>query len=210
MARVVDVGGSAPSAHLPGIDFAGKTGSAQLISLAKRKALGAKGNQFKQNGWFVGVTPRRNPDIVVAILFEGGEHGKLAARLVAPIIKAFVDKQRRVRHDNNYAAVDHEGNPIELSGIWSDGNDKHQDKDGDSDRMQAGTFRLNSTASALSPARSAGLRRPAKASDAKISAQEGQSSELSATYEAMALPSPDEGIRRSGTQGLPAIAPQVH
>jgi penicillin-binding protein 2 len=138
MAKVVDVGGSAPSAHLPGIDFAGKTGSAQLISLAKRKALGAKGNQFKQNGWFVGVTPRRNPDIVVAILFEGGEHGRLAARLVAPIIKAFVDKQRRVRHDNNYAAVDHEGNPIELSAIWSDG----QDKDGDTDRMQAGSFQL--------------------------------------------------------------------
>jgi len=137
MARVVDVGGSAPSAHLPGIDFAGKTGSAQLISLEKRKALGAKGSEFKQNGWFVGITPRRNPDIVVAILFQGGEHGRLAARLVAPVIKAFVDKQRRVRHDNNYAAVDKEGNPIELSGIWTNGKTEEG-----SDRLKAGTIEV--------------------------------------------------------------------
>ena len=148
MAHVVDVGGSAPSAHLPGIDFAGKTGSAQLVSLNLRKSLGTKGNEFKQNGWFVGVTPRRNPDIVVAILFEGGEHGRLAARLVAPIIKAFVDKQRRVRHDNNYAAVDREGNPIELSGIWSEG----KAEDGVSDRMQVGSIEIPAKAPSNRPA----------------------------------------------------------
>ena len=28
-------------------------------------------------------------------LFEGGEHGKLAARLATQVIKAYVDKQRR-------------------------------------------------------------------------------------------------------------------
>lgn len=137
MARVVDVGGSAAGAHLPGIDFAGKTGSAQVVSLAKRKTIGEKAEDFKQNGWFVGVTPRRNPDIVVAVLFKGGEHGRLAARLVAPIIKAFVDKQRRVRHDENYAAVDKEGHPIELSGIWTDGKTKEG-----SDRMQAANIEL--------------------------------------------------------------------
>ncbi|HWC16267.1 MAG TPA: penicillin-binding transpeptidase domain-containing protein, partial [Terriglobales bacterium] len=137
MARVVGPEGSAPSAHLPGIDFAGKTGSAQVVSLAKRKVLGEKAEEFKQNGWFVGVTPRRSPDIVVAILFKGGEHGRLAARLVAPIIKTFVDKQRRVRHDENYAAVDKEGHPIELSGIWTDGKTEEG-----SDRMQAANLEL--------------------------------------------------------------------
>ncbi len=50
---------------------------------------------LNQNGWFVGFTPRRNPDIIVAVLFEGGEHGKLAARLATQVIKAYVDKQRR-------------------------------------------------------------------------------------------------------------------
>lgn len=138
MARVVDVGGSAPSAHLPGIDFAGKTGSAQVVSLAHRKILGEHLDQYKQNGWFVGVTPRRNPDIVVAILFKGGEHGKLAARLVAPVIKAFVEKQRRVRNDMNYAAVDKDGHPIELSGLWSEGHTQ----DGDSDDLHAGSLEI--------------------------------------------------------------------
>jgi len=138
MAEVVNPGGSAPSAHLQGIDFAGKTGSAQVVSLNKRKSAGSKGDQFKQNGWFVGLTPRRNPDIVVAVFFEGGEHGRLAARLAAPIIKTFVDKQRRVRNDNNYAAVDKDGHPVELTGIWNDG----KAEDGVSDRMAGGTLDL--------------------------------------------------------------------
>jgi len=50
---------------------------------------------FAQNGWFVGFTPRRNPNIIVCVLFEGGEHGKLAARLATQVIKAYVDKQQR-------------------------------------------------------------------------------------------------------------------
>ena len=181
MAEVVNVGGSAPSAHLPGIDFAGKTGSAQLVSLAKRKALGAKGDQFKQNGWFVGLTPRRNPDIVVAILFEGGEHGRLAARLVAPIIKAFVDKQRRVRHDENYAAVDKNGHPVELTGIWSDG----KAEDGVSDRMQAGTLELVTD-------RSAGRPRPAKS----LAIEDQKNLPLPKLRHA-SMPSPGGGARRS-------------
>ena len=36
----------------------------------------------------MGFTPRRNPDIIVCVLFEGGEHGKLAARLATQVIKA--------------------------------------------------------------------------------------------------------------------------
>ncbi len=77
-----------------GMDIAGKTGSAQVVSLATR-AKHAHDEALAQNGWFVGFTPRRNPDIIVCTLFEGGEHGKLAARIATQVIKAFVDKQRR-------------------------------------------------------------------------------------------------------------------
>ena len=84
------------------MDFAGKTGSAQTVSNAARKIL--KGKQYNDNSWFVGVTPRRNPDIVVCVLFEGGEHGKLAASLAAQVVKAFVDKQRKVLNNYAYAA----------------------------------------------------------------------------------------------------------
>ncbi len=61
LAQVVSPVGTAPSAALKGIDFAGKTGSAQTISNDLKKRLGAEGKHFKDNGWFVGVTPRRNP-----------------------------------------------------------------------------------------------------------------------------------------------------
>ena len=94
MARVLLPEGTAPSAHVPGVDIAGKTGSAQVVSLAAARSTRTT-SRFNQNGWFVGFTPRRNPDIVVAVLFEGGEHGKLAARLATQVIKAYVDKQRR-------------------------------------------------------------------------------------------------------------------
>lgn len=93
MARVLAPEGTAPVSHVPGIDIAGKTGSAQVVSNAARAKL--KGSQFADNGWFVGVAPRRNPEIVVAALFEQGEHGALTARIVTQVIKAFVDKKRR-------------------------------------------------------------------------------------------------------------------
>src|ERR1700689_1787640 len=90
------MGGTAKLSHLEGIDFAGKTGSAQTISNALKAKLGAAGKaNFKDNGWFVGVEPRRNPEIVVCALLEEGEHGYLAARTAALVIKAYVDKQRR-------------------------------------------------------------------------------------------------------------------
>ncbi len=95
MANVVAPIGTAPSAHLQGIDFAGKTGSAQTISNALKAKLGAGGKKFKDNGWFVGVEPRRDPEIVVCTLLEEGEHGYLAARTTAQVIKAYVEKQRR-------------------------------------------------------------------------------------------------------------------
>src|SRR5260370_26091377 len=57
------------------------------------------GGDFKDNGWFAGVAPRRNPEIVVCVLFEQGAHGYLAARAAAQVIKAYVDKHRRLRNN---------------------------------------------------------------------------------------------------------------
>src|SRR5260370_38224129 len=74
MGRVVLPEGTAPSAHIPGIDIAGKTGSAQVVSLATR-AKHAHDETLNQNGGFVGFTPRRNPYIIVVVLFEADGHG---------------------------------------------------------------------------------------------------------------------------------------
>ena len=48
---------------------------------------------MKDNAWFVGFAPRSNPEIVVVALFEGGEHGNLAAPIVRDVIKAYFDKK---------------------------------------------------------------------------------------------------------------------
>jgi membrane peptidoglycan carboxypeptidase len=65
MSRVLLPEGTAPSAHIPGIDIAGKTGSAQIVSLATRARF-KNAEDLAQNGWFVGFTPRRNPDVIVS------------------------------------------------------------------------------------------------------------------------------------------------
>jgi penicillin-binding protein 2 len=66
--------GTAAAAHLEGIDFAGKTGTAQVMS-HERLATANKGHNTEPNAWFVGMAPRRNPDIVVAVLWEHGNWG---------------------------------------------------------------------------------------------------------------------------------------
>ena len=114
MGRVLLPEGTAQSAHIPGIDIAGKTGSAQVVSLATR-AKHAHDEALAQNGWFVGFTPRRNPDIIVCTLFEGGEHGKLAARIATQVIM-YVGRQRR-QPTNVAKKIAHDG--VEVGALWT-------------------------------------------------------------------------------------------
>ena len=41
------------------------------------------------------MTPRRNPDIVVAVLWEHGYWGNNSAKLAAQVIDTYVTKQRK-------------------------------------------------------------------------------------------------------------------
>jgi penicillin-binding protein 2 len=134
MANVVSPIGTANSAHLQGIDFAGKTGSAQTISnMAKARMANGK-TKFKDNGWFAGVEPRRDPEIVVCALLEEGEHGYLAARVASLVIKAYVDKQHR--QPTKVAGL---GNgKVEIGGVWSEPG-AGENADGEN-RLQAGRF----------------------------------------------------------------------
>ena len=116
MSRVLLPEGTAPSAHIPGIDIAGKTGSAQIVSLATRAKF-KNSEALNQNGWFVGFTPRRNPDVIVCVLFEGGEHGKLAARLATQVLKAYVDKQRRV--PNKMVETPKSDGKVDMGALWT-------------------------------------------------------------------------------------------
>jgi len=135
MARVLLPEGTAPSAHIAGIDIAGKTGSAQVVSLATR-AKHASDKDLAQNGWFVGFTPRRNPDIIVCALFEGGEHGKLAARFATQVIKAYVDKQRR--QPTNVAKGPVKDGGVEVGALWTS-----RGEDGNEDKLNGGQYQVD-------------------------------------------------------------------
>jgi penicillin-binding protein 2 len=135
MSRVLLPEGTAPSAHIAGIDIAGKTGSAQIVSLTTRAKF-KNSEALAQNGWFVGFTPRRNPDIVVCVLFQGGEHGKLAARLATQVIKAYVDKQHRT--PQKMVEKPKGDGTVDIGGLWS-----APDLDGDKETLEGGRFVLD-------------------------------------------------------------------
>jgi hypothetical protein len=49
---------------------------------------------LKNNAWFVGFAPRRNAEIVVAVLVQAGGYGAEAAAPVArDVVKAYYDKK---------------------------------------------------------------------------------------------------------------------
>ena len=131
MSNVPSPLGTAGSAHLQGIDFAGKTGSAQTVSNALKAKTANGKSKYKDNAWFVGVTPRRNPEIVVAVLFEGGEHGQFAARIAAQVVKAYVEKQRR--QPTKVAAGDKK---VEIGAVWNSASPD----DSEQDMLHGGRF----------------------------------------------------------------------
>jgi penicillin-binding protein 2 len=92
---VNEPGGTGNSVKLQGIEFCGKSGTAQMMSYnaASRQGLG-KG---KNDGWFVGYAPRRNPEIVVAaVVQDTSEHGgTVAGPVVRDIVKAYYDKKNK-------------------------------------------------------------------------------------------------------------------
>jgi penicillin-binding protein 2 len=103
--------------HLENIDFAGKTGTAQVVNhSAGMKSLGT--GAARANAWFVGVAPRRNPDIAVVVLVEhGGWGAEASAPLAARIIESFVDKQRRLDNNLQEAKVPAK---VEVGAVWSE------------------------------------------------------------------------------------------
>ena len=93
---VNEAGGSGSTLKLTGIEFCGKSGTAQVIGYGTRDRLG-KQKKFEDNAWFVGYAPQRNPEIVVAVLVqESGQHGGTASGpVVRDVIKAYYDKKAK-------------------------------------------------------------------------------------------------------------------
>lgn len=106
MAMATLPGGTAYLSQLKGIDFAGKTGTAQLVSHSTMKVATGK---FRADAWFVGIAPRRNPEIAVVVLWQNGADGPFSALIAARVIAAYVDKERL--RDHNLMQVATQNNP---------------------------------------------------------------------------------------------------
>jgi penicillin-binding protein 2 len=89
-------GGTAYSQHIPGMEFAGKTGTVQVVT-QKAEKIYQKCENLRYNqrhhGVFVGYAPVKNPTIVVAVVAEhacSGSHG--AAPIARELIKTYLQK----------------------------------------------------------------------------------------------------------------------
>jgi len=75
---------------LKGYEMAGKTGTAQVFGIAQDAEYDAEtvARKLRDHALFISFAPLEDPEIVVAIIEENGEHGSA----VAPIAKAIMDK----------------------------------------------------------------------------------------------------------------------
>jgi penicillin-binding protein 2 len=87
LSGVVNEGGTGGAARIPGVDVAGKTGTAQSVS----KSDSAKG---QDHAWFASFAPAQDPEVVVVVMVErGGKGGQVAAPIARQIYQAiFLDK----------------------------------------------------------------------------------------------------------------------
>jgi penicillin-binding protein 2 len=135
---------TAEGAHLEGIDFAGKTGTAQVVGGGDTHN---KGGSKTPNAWFVGMAPRRNPEIAVVVLQEHGDWGSGSAKLAAQIITAYVNKKRR--QENNLVETAQKPAAVEMGAVWSEPetqpgqNNKNLAKVGHPASVSGGRFLIN-------------------------------------------------------------------
>ena len=91
---VVNGAGTGGRARIPGYDVAGKTGTAQVISLeGGRAAAGKTGRDLRDHGWFVFFAPRDNPQIAGVVFAEHAEHGASAAPIAKHALETFFAKR---------------------------------------------------------------------------------------------------------------------
>jgi len=84
-------GGTGAGARCPGIEIAGKTGTAQVVSADLQKSAHSK--NFNNNAWFVGFSPPTQPEIIVAALVMHGGHSTVAVPIARDVIKMYYAKK---------------------------------------------------------------------------------------------------------------------
>src|SRR5215471_2426894 len=96
---VVNEGGTGHNAKVDGFEVGGKTGTAQVVG---GKDAGKLKKEFKENAWFVGFAPYRNPEVVVAAIIQNGGWGSDAAAPVAhAVLETYYRKKTGQFEDKN-------------------------------------------------------------------------------------------------------------
>ena len=97
MWNVVNGGGTGAGIRMAGFDIAGKTGTAQVVSLGKDSG------KNKDHSWFVSYAPAYKPEIaMVALIENSGFGGKHAAPAVRGVYDTYY---RKTRHEEPPGAV---------------------------------------------------------------------------------------------------------
>jgi penicillin-binding protein 2 len=86
---VVNDGGTGNAAKVPGLDIAGKTGTAQVIRQETWTTNDQLAAEDRDHAWFASFAPVNDPKIVIVVFVE---HGGGGSRAAAPIAKALYEK----------------------------------------------------------------------------------------------------------------------
>ncbi|MGQ0792490.1 MAG: penicillin-binding protein 2 [Deltaproteobacteria bacterium] len=84
---VNEVGGTGRGSRLAEMKVAGKTGTAQVVSLEKQ----SKRVEHQDHAWFTSYAPAEAPEIAVTVLVEnGGKGGAVAAPIAKQVLEAYL------------------------------------------------------------------------------------------------------------------------
>ena len=95
---VNDPGGTGRGARLQDMTVAGKTGTAQVVSLDSQ----SEKRKHRDHAWFTSYAPAESPEIAVTVLIEhGGKGGAVAAPIAKKILEVYKKlKEEREADDN--------------------------------------------------------------------------------------------------------------
>ena len=91
--------GTARGSRIIGIEYSGKTGTAEVIS-RKEDEEDTEEEKFlpdhlKPHAWFIAFAPSDKPKIAVSVVVENGEHGSgAAAPLARELIKTYLQSEK--------------------------------------------------------------------------------------------------------------------
>jgi penicillin-binding protein 2 len=107
-------GGTGGRARVPGIRVAGKTGTAQVVSLQHTDGIDEQDLdiRYRDHAWFGSFAPAENAEIAVAVLVEHGGHGGSAAAPLAQKVLAKYFEKKALRENPPPPATQVEATPV--------------------------------------------------------------------------------------------------